>query len=70
MGLELRAGELHLVCDTCGKGRRRGTGKRGDPYVYRDEPETLQRMWFAGHSLWVCEECFWELSRKELRWNR
>ena len=70
MGLEYRfrhGGYVHLVCDTCGRGRAEGTGLSGDPYRYPDAPDKLIRVRLLDNDLWVCEECYWELTRKELK---
>lgn len=68
MGIKFTSSNVvHLVCDTCGRGKCEGSGFAGDPYRFIDPPERLYRMSLADSTVWVCEECFWELTRKELK---
>ena len=66
MALEFRSNTVSLSCDTCKRGSRSGRGTATDPYTYNDPPDALYRATVGGKTVWVCEECFWELVRKEL----
>ena len=69
MALEFRCQTVHLVCDTCGRGERTGKGTTKEPYRYDDAPQALYRTTIKGKTYWICEECMWELERKEFTCN-